>query len=80
MIKRADPPVSEAQRRAMRAAAGGHSTLGIPQDVGEEYSEADPGGALPERKDDDCAGYMDAVRRGDSAGMDRHRAAMLGRR
>lgn len=32
-----DPPVSEAQRRAMYAAAGGHSTLGIPKKVGEEF-------------------------------------------
>jgi 8-oxo-dGTP pyrophosphatase MutT (NUDIX family) len=32
-----DPPVSEKQRRAMWAAASGHSTLGIPKKVGEEY-------------------------------------------
>lgn len=32
-----DPPVSERQRRAMYAAAEGHSTLGIPKKVGEEY-------------------------------------------
>lgn len=32
-----DPPVSEAQRRAMFAAAAGHSTLGIPKEVGEEF-------------------------------------------
>ena len=32
-----DPPVSEAQRRAMFAAAAGHSTLGIPKKVGEEF-------------------------------------------
>jgi 8-oxo-dGTP pyrophosphatase MutT (NUDIX family) len=31
------PPVSEAQRRAMYAAASGHSTLGIPKKVGEEF-------------------------------------------
>ena len=31
------PPVSEAQRRAMFAAASGHSTLGIPRKVGEEF-------------------------------------------
>ena len=87
---RTDPPVSEAQRRAMRAAAGGHSTLGIPTKVGEEFSEADPGGKLPEHvpspskddagRGDDCSGYMDAVRRGDSAGMARHREEMLRRR
>lgn len=31
------PPVSEAQRRAMYAAAEGKSTLGIPQSVGKEF-------------------------------------------
>lgn len=31
------PPVSEAQRRAMFAAAEGHSTLDIPQKVGREF-------------------------------------------
>lgn len=49
---RTDPPVSERQRRAMRAAAGGSSALGIPKSVGEEFSEADPGGELPETKKD----------------------------
>lgn len=47
---RTDPPVSEAQRRAMRAAAGGNSNLGISKKVGEEFSSADPGGKLPETK------------------------------
>lgn len=32
-----DPPVSEAQRKAMFAAAEGKSTLGIPKKVGEEF-------------------------------------------
>jgi hypothetical protein len=32
-----DEPVSEPQRRAMWAAASGHSTLGIPKSVGEEF-------------------------------------------
>ena len=32
-----DPPVSEAQRRAMYAAREGKSTLGIPKKVGEEF-------------------------------------------
>ena len=44
------PPRSEAQRRAMEAAAHGHSTLGIPKKVGKEFSNADPGGKLPEKK------------------------------
>jgi hypothetical protein len=41
------PPVSEAQRRAMYAAAAGKSTLGIPKKVGKEFTEADAGGKLP---------------------------------
>jgi hypothetical protein len=44
------PPVSEKQRRAMRAAASGKSTLGIPAKVGKEFSQADKGGKLPKRK------------------------------
>lgn len=44
------PPRSEKQRRAMRAAASGKSTLGIPKKVGKEFSKADKGGKLPERK------------------------------
>ena len=43
------PPVSEAQRRAMRAAAAGKSTLGIPKKVGREFSAADQGGKLPKK-------------------------------
>ena len=42
-----DPPVSESQRRAMFAARAGHSTLGIPESVGKEFANADPGGKLP---------------------------------
>lgn len=44
------PPTSEAQRRAMGAAASGHSTLGIPKKVGEEFIEKDPGGKLPKKQ------------------------------
>ena len=43
------PPVSQAQRRAMGAAASGKSTLGIPKKVGKEFIAADPGGKLPQR-------------------------------
>jgi hypothetical protein len=43
------PPKSEAQRRAMQAAAHGKSTLDIPKKVGKEFAAADPGGKLPER-------------------------------
>ena len=46
-----DPPVSQAQRAAMHAAASGHSTIGIPQKVGKEFSDADKGGKLPEHKE-----------------------------
>ena len=45
------PPVSEAQRRAMYAAASGKSTIGIPQKVGKEFTQADRGGKLPQRKE-----------------------------
>ena len=41
------PVVSEAQRRAMHAAAAGKSTLGIPKKVGKEFASADKGGKLP---------------------------------
>ena len=37
----ADKSVSEAQHKAMEAAAHGESTLGIPQNVGEEFVRAD---------------------------------------
>lgn len=44
------PAVSEAQRRAMEAAAHGHSTLGIPAKVGRDFVAATPKGAkLPPR-------------------------------
>ena len=35
------PSTSEAQHRAMEAAANGHSTLGIPESVGKEFVAAD---------------------------------------
>ena len=44
------PPVSQAQRAAMGAAAGGNSTLGIPKSVGKEFIDADKGGKLPAKK------------------------------
>lgn len=43
-----DPPVSQAQRKAMGAAMSGRSNLGIPKSVGKEFIDADPGGKLPE--------------------------------
>jgi len=44
------PPVSQAQRKAMHAAAAGKSTLGIPKKVGAEFVAADKGGKLPAKK------------------------------
>ena len=44
------PPKSEAQRRAMQAAAQGKSTIGIPKKVGKEFAKSDPGGKLPKRQ------------------------------
>jgi hypothetical protein len=41
------PAVSEAQRRAMYAAAAGKSTLGIPKKVGKDFVAATPPGKLP---------------------------------
>ena len=35
------PSKSDKQRRAMRAAAAGKSTIGIPKSVGQEYVRAD---------------------------------------
>jgi hypothetical protein len=43
------PAVSEAQRRAMFAAAAGKSTLGIPKKVGADFVAATPAGKLPAR-------------------------------
>ncbi len=43
------PPLSESQRRAMRAAASGKGKLGIPKKVAEEFDAADPGGKLPKK-------------------------------
>jgi len=44
------PIVSEAQRRAMYAAAAGHSTLGIPKSVGKDFVSAGPKSSnLPEK-------------------------------
>ena len=56
------PPVSQRQRKAMFAAASGHSTLGIPRSVGREFANADPGGKLPLRKSP-TGGLLGANRR-----------------
>lgn len=45
-----DPVKSQAQRRAMYAAASGHSNLGIPKSVGKEFISSSHGlKNLPER-------------------------------
>ena len=41
---------SQAQRRAMYAAAEGKSTLGIPKKVAKEFVASDKPGKLPEKK------------------------------
>jgi hypothetical protein len=58
------PPVSEKQRKAMRAAKAGNSTLGIPQKVGAEFSAADPGGKLSKKKKRSQFGLMKEGKRG----------------
>lgn len=42
------PSVSQAQSRAMHAAASGRSTLGIPKAVGQEFVRADQGRKISE--------------------------------
>lgn len=45
------PPVSEAQRRLMWAAANKKGGVaGVSQSVGKEFANADPGGKLPKKK------------------------------
>lgn len=74
------PPVSEAQRRAMHAAASGHSTLGIPKSVGKEFSDADKPGKLPARieKAKVDEGMHDATKRAVRAA--RHQAGVGGQK
>ena len=60
----ADPASSQAQRGAMGAAAGGNSNLGIPQGVGQEFMNADPGGPLPTKKTNDAAPGSDPMQPG----------------
>ena len=44
------PPVSQAQRRLMWAAASKKGGVGgVPQSDGKEFANADPGGKLPEK-------------------------------
>ena len=45
------PPVSQAQRSLMEAAASDpNGAGGVPQDVGQEFADADQGGKLPKHK------------------------------
>ena len=44
------PMKSQAQRKAMHAAAAGKSTRGIPKKVGKKFAKHDQGGKLPKRK------------------------------
>jgi hypothetical protein len=43
------PMQSEAQRRAMHAAASGKSMLGIPKTVAKKFVAHDQGGKLPKK-------------------------------
>lgn len=63
-----DPPVSEAQRKAMAAAAHGESNKDIPQSVGKEFIEADPGGKLPDKKAKDYSSAGGSEADGPQAG------------
>lgn len=46
-----NPIVSQAQRRAMYAAQSGHSNIGIPKSVAQDFIAAGPASKhLPERK------------------------------
>lgn len=69
------PPVSEAQRAAMHAAAAGRSTIGIPKKVGEEYEAADQGGKLPKKKpaekDDMAKRIMRAIKLNEISAVDK---------
>ena len=61
------PPVSEAQRRLMHAAANTKGGVGgVSQSVGKDFSDADQPGALPERKGSKAARLYrkKAVKRG----------------
>lgn len=61
------PAVSEAQRRAMEAAAHGHSTLGIPKSVGQEFVGEDaepPKGLAAGIVYTDPAGHVLLMKRG----------------
>lgn len=47
------PPVSEAQRRFMRAAANNpkmRKRAGVDKKVADDFNKSDPGGSLPEKK------------------------------
>lgn len=57
------PAVSEKQRRAMFAAAAGHSNLGIPKSVGEEFVASDPGGKLPAKAKDLAPSKWETLKR-----------------
>lgn len=59
------PAVSEKQRRAMWAAAEGHSNLGIPQSVGEEFVKHDSDQTRPELGDLSDHEAAEAIRDGD---------------
>jgi hypothetical protein len=56
-------PTSQAQRRAMWAAASGRGNIGIPRAIGKEFAQADPGGKLPEKKSRGDAGTSEGAKK-----------------
>jgi hypothetical protein len=70
--KTEDESVSGAQHRAMGAAAGGQSNLGIPKSVGEEFLDADKGKTFSDADpSENLAGFL----RGKGMGEDDIRTA-----
>lgn len=63
------PIVSQAQRGAMYEAAAGHSSLGIPKSVGQEFVSTDKPGDLPEHVSKHAFGGGIGFARGGGIGM-----------
>lgn len=59
------PSVSRPQQKAMFAAASGHSTLGIPQKVGEDFVAADTAKAKKEKSSFSAAMQASGMSKGD---------------
>jgi hypothetical protein len=57
------PSKTQAQHNAMEAAAHGHSTLGIPKKVGEDFVAADKGKENPKESKVPAKALADALMR-----------------